>query len=312
MADKSSKKELKILGSYLIIGFIIFIVIMHFFEENDVIITGFFSLLTVTIPLLIREYYASKKEDKVQRGGEDIIRNDKEIPLSSKDTFDVFLFGHSGSGKTTFIQRLFTFDTSPLKSTKEFDYYSVEVPIKLKHLNKNHTINVKIADYKGQDVTQLFEAARKNYFIDSIIFFADVAPCYDDNGRKLNLEDVLDLMSNNFEEQLFKRINVHRYKYLSEFLMQAVFTYASSDYLKSVRLVINKFDILETLQDRGVIDPTIDLENYVKNLFKEPIFHLQKFCKKNEIEDFKTVVVSAAKSYNTRETFTDILNRYVY
>ena len=172
------------------------------------------------------------------------------------------------------------------------------------------TITVQIADYKGQDVTQLFEAAKKKSYIDTIIFIADVAPTHIEKQEKLSNEQIIKLYSDDFENELTKRINVHRYKYLSEFLMQAVFTYAASNFLKSVRFVINKIDILEKLQERQIIDNKLDIEEYVLNQYSETIYHLKEFCTHNDIVDFKTILISAEKSKNTKEMFTDLLNRF--
>ncbi len=284
------------------------ILIEIYFEEAGLsaLLKGIISFLAAVIPsalLFFREYAKSNREPKPVMS---LVERDNFS--TGQETFDVFLFGHSGTGKTSFIQRLFTFDTSPLRSTRHFDYYEITVPVNLQGLNGNNgSIEVRIADYKGQDVTQLFEAARENMYIDAILFFADLAPAYDDAGHKLEKEHVLQIMTEDFEGVLQKRVDTHKNKYLSEFLLQAVFTYASSDYLKSVRLVINKYDILESLYESGVIEPLVPLEAYAKGLFEEVEVNLRRFCQENEILDYSTELVSIIESKRIRELFTDLL-----
>lgn len=321
METKPQKKERKpvdtliIYGLVLLASLILFTIITTFIidfgksEALGKIITGIFSLLVVTVPLIIKEYLTSEKE---QKGINSLLalNDEDDFPVSGEDTLDIFIYGHSGSGKTTFIKEVFTFSTSPPKSTEVFDYYLFHVSKRLKDVNKNKTIDIKVADYKGQDVNQFIEEARENYFIDALIFMVDVAPGYGENGEKLTIDEVVSLMSDNFEEELTKRVNVHRHKYLSEFLLQVVFKHTSSDFLKSVRLLINKFDVLETLQERGVIDENINLEEYAKELYQETISHIEKFCKVNDIEDFKTVVVSAEKNHQTKKIVTELLDKF--
>ncbi len=298
-------KIILIIVLMLILAFLSFMMYQGIFDSK--VIIAILSLITVTIPLIIKEiskHYSNKQKESVD---DTVSKNN--ILMSGENTFDVFMYGHSGSGKTTFIQRLFTFDTSPIESTPSFDYYQFDVPLKMKD-NEKSTITVQLADYKGQDVTQLFEAAKKNSYIDTIIFIADVAPTHSEKKEKLSNEQIIKLYSDDFEKELNKRINVHRHKYLSEFLMQAVFTYAASDFLKSVRFVINKIDILEELKKRQIIDSQLDIEEYVLNQYSETIHHLKEFCSHNDIIDFKTILISAEKSKNTKEMFTDLLNRF--
>jgi GTPase SAR1 family protein len=306
--DKQILRIILIFGIAVMIFLIALIIIEIYFEESGLsaLLKGIISFLAAVIPsalLFFREY---AKNDRENQPVVSLVENDAS--KVGRDTFDVFLFGHSGTGKTSFIQRLFTFDTSPLRSTKHFDYYEIMVPVNLQGLNnKANTIKVRIADYKGQDVTQLFEAARDNMYIDAILFFADVAPAYDEAGHKLEKEEIVELMAKDFEGVLQKRVDTHTNKYLSEFLLQAVFTYASSDYLKSVRLVINKYDILESLQKAGVIEPSVDLDQYTRGLFEEVDHNLRRFCHENEILDYSTELVSIIESKRIRALFTGLL-----
>ena len=66
------------------------------------VIISILSLITVTLPLIIKEiskHYSKKQTENIDNA---VYQN--KILESGENTFDVFIYGHSGSGKTTLIQ----------------------------------------------------------------------------------------------------------------------------------------------------------------------------------------------------------------
>ena len=223
---------------------------------------------------------------------------------SRKDTFDVFLFGHSASGKTTFIQKLISMGNSAIPSTEHFNYYSRKkfaLDIDGPH------IDVNIADYRGQKIDQIVHEAQNTPFINALILFVDIAPSYDDKNKlKLSEGEIIKLMSNDWEEQLNNRLKEHN-EYLSISTLQVIFGAAAcGDHLTSVRLLINKFDILETLQQEGKIEKEVDLKGYVKKMFQERIRYIEKFCDANDIKDFKFEILSAKNRDAVAKIFEEL------
>jgi len=266
----------------IIIGFLAFLLFSLAFNtvtDSDKIIPGILSLFTAFIPLAIKELrdiFIAKKD-----------KEDTTIKeFANIDSFDIFIYGHSGSGKTTMIQRLFTRDTTPLESTPSFDYY--EIP-NLLDLRKKEWINIRIADYKGQDVNQLLDAARRNEKINTLWLIADIAPAYD-GKNSLSEQEVYDLFKENHKLQIENRLKDHN-EYLSKFLLQVVFREVYNPSLMYVRFIISKIDILEKLQNDNIISKEINLDTYVKDFFQDKISQITEFCKANNI-DFKVVTGS--------------------
>lgn len=315
---KGNENQILKIVIVILVATLLFVILTLIFEPNEPItklITAVISLATATLPLIIR--MLSPNPNHLENNS--IVSNDEiSPPISNDETFDLFIYGHSGSGKTSFIKKLFVFGKGNTVSTENFDYYTPDVFLDIKAIKgskrnqkANKKIQTNIADYKGQKVTQIFDGLQKNPYVNAVLFFADVAPSYSEEGRKLTHSQIIELMSENFEEELMKRVNIHRNKYLSEFLIQAVFEYAyNRENLKSVRFVVNKMDILEDLQNKGIIDKDVNLEEYVLEIYQETIGHIEKFCKANSIPYFQTELISATKSMNTREMFTELLEEY--
>lgn len=295
-------KTVLVIFLIMIIGFLSFLLFRLIFttgSDTDKIVTGILSFFTALIPLAIKELRevfvkATEKEKKQEQ---------------DLDAFDIFVYGHSGSGKTTLIQRLFTFDVTPLESTSAFDYYETPIPLNLKSLTKKDLINIRIADYKGQDVNQILDAAKINEKINALLLIADIAPAYK-KGSSLSETQVYDLFKENHQNEIEKRLRDHE-KYLSEFLLQVVFKDVYNTYLKSVRFIINKCDILEKLKNDKVIPVETDIDEYAKSFFKEIIAHIEQFCKVNDITDFQVVTVSATHLKNIKEMFSLLLTKFI-
>jgi len=284
----------------LIIGFLSFLLFRLIFatgSDTDKILTGILSFFTALIPLAIKEL-------------REVFTNEKEVKDSQDyEAYDIFVYGHSGSGKTTLIQRLFTFDLTPLETTSAFDYYETPIPLNLKSLTKKDLITIRIADYKGQDVNQILDAAKINEKINTLLLIADVAPAYS-KGNSLSEDNIYNLFKENHQHEIVKRLRDHE-KYLSEFLLQVVFKDVYNPYLKSVRLIINKCDILEKLKNDKIIPVDTDIDEYAKSFFKEIISHIEQFCNVNDITDFQVITVSATHLKNIKEMFSVLLEKFI-
>jgi GTPase SAR1 family protein len=218
---------------------------------------------------------------------------------------DIFVYGHSASGKSSFIQRTFTLGVEPLVSTPDLSYYEFDETVDLD--KSTGTIKIRIADYRGQDPAQILEAIQKNTHIDCLIFMADISPAYHHTRRKYSDDEVLGLLTENVEEVIHERLKDHE-DYLNRFLLQIVFKYAMNPNLKKVYLVINKIDFLQELQKRGTIPRNVDIEDYAKSFFLKIEDNINTFCVNNDITHFKVYCVSSHTYYNTRLILSDIIN----
>lgn len=296
-----------IIALFILLAFLSFIMYQSIFFFNSEIIVGLLSLLTAITPLIIKEvvkhYNSKSKKDNPSDKSTDI-----KLFESGENTFNMLIFGSSGSGKTTFIKNLFEFNSLPIKSTKNFDFHSYHIHVNVNDCKKSN-LHVQIADYKGQKYSQFFELARHNSDINAIFFIVDVAPAYNKTNEKLSDEQILEIYSSNFENELANRINFN-HRYINENSIPAVFDYASSDDLKSVRFLINKIDILEELKTKQLIDSDLNVEQCILDYYSEIIEHLKKSCEINDIVDFKTILISAKKNKNTKEMFTDLATKF--
>ncbi|MFN0203655.1 MAG: GTPase domain-containing protein [Bacteroidia bacterium] len=224
---------------------------------------------------------------------------------NNSKNIDIFIYGHSTSGKSTLIQKSFTLGDEELISTEDFSYYEFDRELGLGH---NSKVRIRIADYRGQKPVQFLEELKLKTRISALIFIVDVAPAYNSMGVKYTDNEIYALMSKDPDNVLRERVRDHE-KYMNEFLLQIVFQFAMSKDLKSIYLLINKVDILEHLQRLGVIDKEIIIEDYAKSFFFSIADEIKKFCSHNNINDFKVVCVSAREYKNTASVFKGIINK---
>lgn len=294
--SETEKRILIIIVLSIILGVVLFILLKDILPNDKGVISVSLSFIAALLPVAF------------QSGREIYLKSKKHKPAESLETFDIFTFGHSGSGKTELIKDLFLHRISETKSTKAFDYHDFKVQLDLNSSAEN-LIPVKIADYRGQVWAQLYEAARENDKINALLFIVDIAPAYVEN-KKYTDEEILDLFSKSPGEEIKKRVFQH-IKYVNEFSIQTVFEYSANENLKSVRLVINKIDLLKRLQELEYLDRNLDIEDYAKSFFKETIETLDKFCQENSITDFEVITTSATKHINIKELFDGLLDVYL-
>lgn len=229
------------------------------------------------------------------------------LPVPKVEMLDIFIYGHSASGKSTFIQRTFTLGTDKLNSTDDFDYYEFNRP---KNMGSADQIKFRIADYRGQNPAQLLEQIKRNQAIDCLLFMVDIAPPYSDSMKAYySTDELLAVMAQDVEKCIYERVQDHK-AYMSRFLLQIIFQYALNPNLKSVYFLINKMDLLEKLQQWGKIDRTLDLEVYAKSFYNSIIKEVKTFCDNNNIDDFQIHCISNHQSRNIHQIITNIVSTH--
>ncbi len=270
-------------------------------------------ILVVLITVLIIVVFMLLSKPKPTKNNAQIVVK-KEQPKSIWDSMfkstvqkkiDVFVFGHGGSGKSSFIQRTFTAGVEPIVSTDSFSYYEFEEATSFN--NPQNKVIIRIADYRGQAPAQLLEAIQKNTKIDCLIFLVDIAPTYHLTDRKYDNAEIIHMLTENVEGVIHDRLKDHE-EHMSKFLLQIIFQYAMNPSLRKVYLVINKVDFLFDLQKRGTIPKETDIEQYAKSFFFKIEETISTFCTSNHIPHFKVFVISAYEYYNTTRLKSDIIN----
>jgi GTPase SAR1 family protein len=215
-----------------------------------------------------------------------------------KSIYRILIFGRHGSGKTTFIETAFTWIDSadPLRrSTEHFEYRRFQVQLHRKELQLGQYTNVEVADYKGQEPSQVvinnsadFFGPEGNRVLNAIIFIVDLVPRKtDEHGNPLNDKSLLEWLKNgNMLDKITDRVEEHN-QYINQGTLQILFRSLYSQNLKSVIFVINKKDLIEKLINDGYL-PTnfIDFREYSQHLFARMIQNIKEACTQLGIEDF--------------------------
>jgi energy-coupling factor transporter ATP-binding protein EcfA2 len=152
------------------------------------------------------------------------IRDDLDAFISNlfvkKSVYRICIFGRPGSGKSTFIETAFTLinPNRDRRSTEVFDYYDFKVQLGLRNF-----ADVAIADYKGQNPSQVIIHASPDFFgsersrvINAILLIVDLVPRKtDEKGKPINDEALLAwLKQGNTIEKIESRVREH-YDYLT-------------------------------------------------------------------------------------------------
>ncbi len=108
-----------------------------------------------------------------------------------KSAYRICIFGRHGSGKSTFIETAFTFAEPDMirQSTENYDIYNFKV-----RPNLNNFVYVAIADYKGQNPSQIILHGSADFFraegsrvLDALFLIVDLVPRkVDDRGNVLS------------------------------------------------------------------------------------------------------------------------------
>lgn len=225
----------------------------------------------------------------------------------------IYLFGKAGSGKTSLCESFGAISSGASRaSTDSTDCY---------FLTKNFggkNLNVAITDYKGQNPSEVtinlpekYVGDANNRIINAALFVVDIV------GRENYNNELLDTvprqiawLEDDTDRKVLKRVEEHT-TYINGSL-EIVFATIYSENLKSVRLVINKFDLIQKLLRSGHLQNSNNLtdELFAEQIFEKIINELQSACAAIHIQDFKVEFVSAKNDYNTRGLMDRILEIY--
>jgi GTPase SAR1 family protein len=218
----------------------------------------------------------------------------------------LYLFGQAGSGKTTLIKNFFTAEELGVeRSTEEFVYYNnIEVCV---DVETGKRIKVHTADYKGEKPSQAIVSISPDFIgkegdrrVNAIILIVDVAPRYlNREGKVLTDNELLKLYKTDAEGRILKRVQEHT-EYISKPILQILFATVYGERLHSVRLLINKIDLIEKMIEKGYLPDleSTQAEPFTRKLFTEIEDNIRAACEANQITDFATYVVSETQGTN--------------
>ena len=214
---------------------------------------------------------------------------------------NICIFGISGTGKSSLINSwMLTSPDQEMTSTENVKFY----------LGKSGKVPFRILDYRGQQPNQLAEELRKSLFKpNAAIFIVDILPFKDENDIPLvKPQTALRWLENDTEQKLQARAEEHRI-----FIIGGLpFIFPHLRGLTSVRLVINKYDIIEELLKQQHKTPQVyeETEKKIRELFKPVEEELKKACNHNKIADFEVAIISAYDDKNTRRLLFKITDRF--
>lgn len=245
----------------------------------------------------------------------------EEIVKLSDKTYKIFLIGRAGVGKTTFVKTGFSLeDTSNIKSTDVFQVYKNILPLTLKELQGEFDVKIKVADYRGQDPNQIVHdissGVQNEFFgqkekeINAIVLIVDLFPRGVLDDEVLSNEALLEFFKTDTLEKLQARVQ-ENYSYIGDASLPIFFRTAYGSRLKSVRLIINKVNLLEELAKDGFISlGDHSAEDYAKKLYEDMSNKIARVCEDLKIEDFSTVVASTKNANDTRSLLSGLISKY--
>lgn len=242
---------------------------------------------------------------------------DENIALSNENC-RVLVFGLPRSGKTSLVKRMLTADKPVAEtSTNDFDVYDETLRL---GLEKPKRYRVSFADYKGQKPSQITVDPPENFFgisgyrvVNTILFVVDFFPeIRDEKGNALNTEQIIQKYEVNAAELIKKRVD-DNLEYVNKWTIEPVFTVCYSEKnLWSVRLLINKIDLLREVISHGYISNMNqdEVESFAKKLYEPLEQELREACAQNNIQDFSVHLISASTGENVRSVLGEILETY--
>lgn len=304
-----TKKGYSVLGLYLV-GFLIFAVLGLIVAGGDVIFGAIVGLLFAGVAsigsLLFKPF-----RDRVETFAS------ANLNIAGSKCRVLFV-GLGRSGKTSIIRHILTEDTPKEEiSTETFDIYDETKRIGLKDPVR---YIVSIADYKGQKISQITVNNPPSFFgpagkrqINAVIFVVDLFPEMADRPGKIKEDyDLVDLYQEDALEKIQARVASQR-EYITKYTIEQIFEAAyNSSQLFSVRLFINKVDLLREIVRRGYL-PDIGQqtpEEFGKEMYAPLIEQLDQACAINKIDDFSVHPVSAKTGENLQPVFSDIVETY--
>ena len=188
-----------------------------------------------------------------------IIKNSIDALCIKQSVYRICIFGRSGTGKTTLMENGFILDPNQIiKSTPHFDFYEFKVQLR----TRSPIREVAVADYKGQNPSQVILYGSSKFFgndnnrlVNAVLFMVDLLPKkVDEEGNLMSDELLLKWLKS---EDIMKKIDARiqqNYDYISESTLELFFSkmYSKRNF-KSVRLLINKVDLINKLISEGYI-----------------------------------------------------------
>jgi hypothetical protein len=235
--------------------------------------------------------------------------------LINKSVRRICIFGSAGSGKSTFIETGFTLiePDRVRRSTKMFDYYNFKVQLGLKNF-----VEVAIADYKGQNPSQIilhspaqFFGAKGSRVLNALLFIVDIVPRkVDDQENAFNDQVLLEWLQNGDTIGKIQSRVAEHYGYINEGTLELLFSSLYSENLKKVRFLINKLDLINKLVDDGYISlgSFRTTEEYALHQFEVMIKNVTRACSELKIDDFSIATISAKNVNNLRPLIGDLLD----
>ena len=230
-----------------------------------------------------------------------------------KNKCTIYLYGLAGVGKTSLCESFGATGTGASQtSTNDIQYHTFQKILGSKSLN------VAVLDYPGQKhylvtvyLPEQYAGRKRNRIINAAIFIVDIVGRRDYTGAILDTtERQLAWLQDDTEQKINQRIKEHT-TYINgslEIVLASIFSLN----LRSIRLVINKFDLIqELLKSEHIVNHNnLNYVDFAKQLFEEITIEIEKACGDNNIRDFQVEVISAKNDYNTRKLLDGILNSY--
>ncbi|GET41641.1 hypothetical protein [Microseira wollei] len=186
------------------------------------------------------------------------------------------------------------------------------------NVKKGEKITVSVIDYRGQKPSMVtrnpidrFIGTRRNTLVNAAIFIVDIVGRYDENGNPLNTEaQQLSWLSTNTETKIDNRKREHL-SYINKGTLEIVFSVICSLNLITVKLVINKCDLDQLLNNQCLPNPTnLKCEEYAKQIFIDIEKEIKTACDQNSIPNFSVEVISANKYQGKNKILKSILDEY--
>lgn len=251
----------------------------------------------------------------------------KNLYYENKKSFKILIYGVGRSGKSTTINNIFKLCNPEYHREKSTEAFSIQEGYVTLLNNKKY--NIAIADYKGQKQSQIlsdthehqnFFGAKEDRQINAILFIVDMfSEEKDDNDIPVSDQEILNRYQYNSDLFIKKKAEDNNL-YINRYNLGPVFDVAyNSENLRSVRLLINKADLLETLINNGNIKSVTSTYDYATSLYADTIQSIKSYCDKNKINDFSTYVISAknglyydkdSKPKNISYIFNELLVNY--
>lgn len=231
----------------------------------------------------------------------------------------IFIVGLGRSGKTSIIKHILT-GNAP-RQEKSTDSFFIREGKQTLDLENPDEITVSVVDYKGQQQSQVTTDSYQypEFFgkpglrlINVLVVVVDLFPELENSkGKVLADGQLIKRYKKNAKERIEERIKEHE-EYINQYFIQQLFTLTSAKKLFSVRLLVNKVDLLREVVACGYLPEVTEktMKLYAKGLLKKISGDISAACRKNNIDDFSIHLVSAKKGDNLKLIFGNLFESF--